>query len=146
MQLAVSLLTTLYGYSTTLAILTGWVILTCLAEYAWVQVVYRQLPALSLAPVQLQHLTRAASDGSGGEAGVSRSSVARNFTWFEQQKADWAEFMRMPIFASTSPPLDWLRQQIAPMKRDGEVQQIAKTRFRSGGRRRAAGENRPGQR
>lgn len=100
-QLVVSLCTSLLSYHPTLLLLSLWVLCTCIAEYAWIHVVHRNLPVLARPPDK--HHVRLEGAEGGGVGG-----------WWASQRADWAEFMRMPIFASmccvlyaVSLPLPW---------------------------------------
>lgn len=89
-QLAVSVLTTALGYLVTTALLLGLAVLSAVTETLWVAVVYERFSVLSDG---LNHNLVAPRDStSDGDA----SWTAR----FQQEKADWVEFARMPIFAS----------------------------------------------
>lgn len=83
--LAVSLLTTLLSYRATALIMSG-VSMTSLAfEFYWIQVVYLAFPQLR-------------RDDEQRSERMTESSGGKSFT---QQRQDWAEFVKLPIFLSS---------------------------------------------
>ncbi|KAL1411254.1 hypothetical protein Q8F55_002205 [Vanrija albida] len=90
--LVVSLLTVVWGYTAAVALLLGLTLATAATELVWIGVVYRRFPALAQ-----QHAAGAEGDGDGdGEPAAPTWSQ-----WLEQEKSDWAEFVRLPVFGSS---------------------------------------------
>ncbi|WWC64337.1 uncharacterized protein I303_106947 [Kwoniella dejecticola CBS 10117] len=111
--LMVSLLTSLGGYPLATGVLLGFSVLTCGTEYIWIKVVYNHFPVLghkkeSFADDQeeigLLETGREGEEsvGDGGRTqsirGGSRSLVER----LQSEKQDWMEFIRLPIFFSST--------------------------------------------
>lgn len=90
MQLLVSLMTSLGGYMIATTALLSMTVLTLMTEFWWIEVVYRRFPMLAL-----DH--RQARGGDGEDAPRGRGGWVG---WLEREKADWAEFARLPIFFS----------------------------------------------
>lgn len=94
----VSLLTATVGYTITSTILLSLALITLVSEFWWIEVVYRRFPVLT------SNQARQTDDESSPVATLS-SSEARSrgaVGWFERERKDWAEFIRLPIFFSTS--------------------------------------------
>jgi iron-regulated transporter 1 len=90
----VSLLTTFYGYSVATAILLGLALSSFVAEFWWIEVVYKRFPVL-------QESTRLDREDRPFNPVEGARRNWRGFReWGTSEIDDWAEFIRLPIFAS----------------------------------------------
>ncbi len=91
MQLFVSLLTTTTGYSTATTCLLSMALFSFATEYFWIQVVFKRFPIL-------QYEDRTPHDGRLDRCDHSKGGGGSWNAWAKQEKADWIEFSRLPIF------------------------------------------------
>jgi iron-regulated transporter 1 len=90
-------MTTFFGYPKATLILLGLALTTFLAEFWWIEIVYNRFPIL--------RDNRSRGPASTLENGGRDSRVWSGESikgWLKREKADWAEFAGLPIFASKS--------------------------------------------
>ncbi|OCF38724.1 solute carrier family 40 (iron-regulated transporter), member 1 [Kwoniella heveanensis CBS 569] len=98
--LVVSLMTSFGDYPLATGVLFGLSILSCATEYLWIKVVYDHFPVL-----ERQKGYRSTSDESRPltRSAVEGQSVPRRMIeWLAREKRDWTEFVKLPIFFSSS--------------------------------------------
>lgn len=96
-QLLVSVLTTLGGYIMATVILLCLAAVTLVTEFWWIEAVYRHFPILAS---DSSSTVAPTSEGLSPPTSGSQPGVV---AWLKREKADWAEFARLPIFYSTPP-------------------------------------------
>ncbi|RSH91224.1 hypothetical protein EHS25_009523 [Saitozyma podzolica] len=97
--LFVSVLSTFGGYLFATTILLLWVAVTCAAEYFWIEVVYRRFPVLAEGE-EAKALTRLPTAPTSSDSRLP-SMWRQAGKWWKRERGDWAEFIRLPIFASS---------------------------------------------
>lgn len=93
-----SLLTTFLGYSMATVILLGLALTSFVAEFWWIEVVFNRFPVLR--DIKARGSADVLEEGfeDEGHAGEKKGFAV----WFRREMSDWAEFIRLPIFASKS--------------------------------------------
>ncbi|WOO81090.1 Solute carrier family 40 member 1 [Vanrija pseudolonga] len=106
--LLVSFLTVMWGYEVAVAILLAFTVVTAATESVWIGVVYRCFPALSrqdhgAVEAAVGHVVAESTEDGAPEVLVIAAPTTRRTwsQWFAQEKADWAEFVRLPVFGSS---------------------------------------------
>jgi iron-regulated transporter 1 len=100
-QLFVSLLTTLFGYTTATLTLLALAIGSFALEYWWIEVVFKRFPMLqNEEPSRRDNETQ--SPSSPDITPPQRQfSIENAMSWLRHERDDWLEFARLPVFASS---------------------------------------------
>jgi iron-regulated transporter 1 len=78
---------------------------TAIAEYLWIQVVYSRFPILaSHSGSVLAERASVDAEMTVGCENPARSLNGRVASWLGMERADWAEFAKLPIFCSECRP------------------------------------------
>lgn len=81
------------GYSLATTTLLGMALVSCGIEYVWIEVVFKRFPVLRL------DRDSYSKDRDSAESEGRRGSQSWK-AWLRQEKADWTDFTRLPIFCS----------------------------------------------
>nr|XP_019044413.1 solute carrier family 40 (iron-regulated transporter), member 1 [Kwoniella bestiolae CBS 10118]OCF23343.1 solute carrier family 40 (iron-regulated transporter), member 1 [Kwoniella bestiolae CBS 10118] len=108
--LLVSLLTSTGGYPLATIVLLGMSLVTLATEYWWIQVVYNHFPVLERRASHTGHdgeeqgLLQESENDDHEPLGDTQGSVTPRGIWgkLEREKQDWLEFIRLPIFFSST--------------------------------------------
>lgn len=105
--LLVSFLTVVWGYEVAVGILLAFTVVTAATESVWIGVVYRCFPALAtqnhiaVEAAVGAVLAESTEDGAPEVLVIASPERTTWSQWFAQERADWAEFVRLPVFGSS---------------------------------------------
>jgi len=72
-------------------------LMTLVMEYLWIRVVYKRFPILCEQKQEHGYSRAVEDEAEGSGAAVPGRGLKR---WIVRERDDWAEFIRLPIFAS----------------------------------------------